>query len=853
MPGPPDLENYRRKRDFRRTPEPAGGSDGIGAGRAFVVQKHAASHLHFDFRLELGGVLRSWAVPKGPSLDPGTRRLAVLVEDHPVEYGGFEGTIPSAQYGGGTVMLWDHGTWTPEGDPERALRDGHLRFRLNGERMRGAWHLVRSTRGSAGGKEQWLLFKSDDEEAMPGKATELTDRAITSVTTGRSMEEIAAGADATWRPEVGTPRAATGREPAPRAAPKARFPATPRPQLATLAGRAPDDEAWVHEIKYDGYRLLALVRDGDARLITRGGHDWTARFPSIAQALALPGRNAVLDGELVVLDRGGASSFQALQNALRGDASGPLVFQAFDLLHLDGRDTRPLPLLERKALLRGLLQGAPADGAIRYSDHIVGRGAVFHRRACELGLEGIISKRADAPYREGRSRAWLKIKCLLRQEFVIGGWSEPRGSRTGFGALLVGVHDAAGGLRYAGRVGTGFDHAGLAALHPRLTRIERDSSPFVDHPARGRRRPAGVHWVAPELVCEVAFTEWTDEGVLRHPVFHGVREDRPAAEVVREAGSAPSPPPPSSPRRRPGPKGDAEVAGVRISSPGKVLVPVGGVTKLDLARYYEAIGEWILPLLRDRPLTLVRCPDGVGGECFYQKHGDGQFGDAVGRVSIPENDGEERVYTYVDSVAGLVSMVQMGVIELHTSNARRDRYERPDRFVIDLDPGPGVPWSRTVAAAFEVRALLEEVGLDSWVKTTGGKGLHVVVPVARHTPWDELKGFTRDLSETLDRRHPGAYVTKSTLAARKGKIFLDYLRNGRGATSIAAYCVRAKPSGAVSVPLRWSELTPRLDPDALTVERVRRRVARLRSDPWEGFLVSRQRITRAMREAARDS
>jgi bifunctional non-homologous end joining protein LigD len=872
------LAEYRRRRDFRVTAEPSGGAEAGAGAASFVVQKHAASHLHFDFRLELDGVLKSWAVPKGPSLDPAVRRLAVQVEDHPLEYGGFEGIIPEGQYGGGTVMLWDRGRWTPEEDPRQGLRRGHLRFRLEGERLRGGWHLVRSGEGGSGGKPQWLLFKGDDREARPGEGSALTERESTSVASGRTMDQIAAAGDAEWRSDAPPARAASRRprrplppdlrpEP-PEAAKRASFPSRPRPQLATLSDRVPDGDGWLHEIKYDGYRLLGLVRSGRARLLTRGEQDWTGRFPTVAAALAAVGGDAVVDGELVVFTPSGTTSFQELQNALGAGRERDLVFQAFDLLHLDGRDLRRAPLLERKEALRALLGEADPAGPLRYSDHVVGRGEAFHRRACEMGLEGIISKRVRAPYREGRAREWLKVKCLLRQEFVVGGWTEPKGSRTGFGSLLLGVHDADGRLVYAGRVGTGFRTADLRALHGRLLALERDASPFVDHGARGRR-PSGVHWVSPELVAEVAFTEWTGDGVLRHPTFQGLREDKPAAEVVRErpangqaaAGSETAPPAPRTgpvtTRRTTRPRGrgatDAEVAGVRLSSPGRVLFPVQGITKLDLARYYEAVGEWMLPHVRDRPLTMVRCPDGVTGECFYQKHGDEHFGDAVGRVTITETAGRERVYTYVDSVAGLVSMVQMGVVELHTSNARRDRYERPDRFVIDLDPGPGVPWERTVGAAFEVRSLLEELGLGSWPKTTGGKGIHVVVPLERRAGWDEVRRFTRALSLELARRHPGAYVTKATLSARRGRIFLDYLRNGRGATSIAAYCIRAKPTAAISVPLRWSELTARIDPDAYTPGRVRRRIARLAGDPWEGFRTARQRITRGMLEALRGS
>ena len=918
------LDEYKRKRDFRVTAEPEGHVHPEGDVLSFCIQKHAASHLHYDFRLELDGVLKSWAVPKGPSLDPSVKRLAVHVEDHPLEYGTFEGIIPQKEYGGGTVMLWDRGTWTPDDDAHKGYRKGHLRFHLQGERLSGGWHLVRSRRGEEGQKEQWLLFKEDDEVARPESAGTVTDEFMTSVDTGRTMEEIAADKDASWDSKApaaeamtrhGKPsksKADTGaKKPAAKSAAakssarakkaavspaagvpgakKAAFPKPFTPQLATLVDEVPAGDEWIHELKYDGYRLVAMVNKGKASLITRNGNDWTDRFPAVAAALrALPVGSAVLDGELVVLTPKGTTSFQALQNVMSSGGGGELVFYAFDLPYLEGMDLRASPLLARKEALRGLLK---ADGGIlRFSDHIVGAGAEFYRQACGLGLEGIICKRGDARYVHKRNNDWLKVKCLLRQEFVIGGWTEPRGSRSHFGALLLGVHNPKGDLVYAGKVGTGFDQSRLRDVFARLQKLERDDSPFVNHGRRGRKL-AGVHWIDPRLVCEIAFTEWTEEGILRHPVFQGMREDKNPRDVVREnaaalpagesaaaesdapkaagrtraaerAGeraqprdTAPAPRsrpvPPSTQRTSPrrGKGEDTEVLGVRVTSPEKVLFPARGITKLELARYYEAVAEWMLPYVQDRPLTLVRCPDGVGGECFYQKHGDKHFHESIGRTEIPENDGELKVYTYVDSAAALVGMVQMGVFELHTSNARRDNFERPDRFVIDLDPATDVPWARTVASAFQVRDRLAELGLDSWVKTTGGKGLHVVVPLARRASWDEIKDFTKAFSVDLSAHNPGKYLTKANIAARKGKIFIDYLRNGRGATAIAAFCIRSKPTGAISVPLRWDELSPALDPDSFTPEAVIRRLAKLKRDPWEGFYTSKQSITRTMRTA----
>jgi len=845
------LRDYQRKRDFRVTAEPRGTVAGGGERLSFVVQKHAASHLHYDFRLELDGVLKSWAVPKGPSLDPTVKRLAVEVEDHPVEYGSFEGTIPAGEYGGGTVMLWDRGGWTPDGDPRKGLERGRIRFTLDGERLRGAWSLVRSRRGD--GKPQWLLIKSADEHAAPDR--DGGDEDARSITTGRSMEEIAAGA----RPKRAARRkAAPAPEPAGDAIPgakRAALPDAPAPQLATLADAVPDGEGWLHEVKFDGYRLLATVRDGRATLVTRGGKDWTHRFATVAKALGgLAARDAVLDGEVVALAPDGTSSFQLLQNALRDRTEGGLVFYAFDLLHLDGSDLRGVALHRRKELLRGVMEGA--DGAtLRFSDHVRGSGAGFHREACRMGLEGIMCKEADAPYRGGRSKSWLKVKCGRRQEFVIGGFTDPRGSRKGFGSLLLGVYEG-DELRYVGKVGTGFDAAGLRAMHARLRRIETDASPFANHGVR--KRPAGVHWVKPELVCEIAFTEWTDDDILRHPSFQGLREDKQPTDVIREsAAPAPKPaaespgrrlaPPPSTLRRAKSAPGTAEVDGTRISHPGRVLFPDAGITKLELAEYFHAVAPWMLPHAGGRPLTLVRCPDGVGGECFYQKHVRDSFPAPVGRVDIAEESGEIRTYPYVDSAAGLVALVQMGVLELHSWGARIDRPERPDRFVIDLDPAPDVEWVRVVAAAREVRDRLAELGLRSFLKTTGGKGLHVVVPVDRRHGWDEVKDFTRALAADLAARHPGEYITKSTLAKRGGRIYIDYLRNGRGATAVAPFSVRNRPSAAVSLPIAWEELAPRLKPASFTPAAVLRRLARLGADPWAEITTIRQSITKGMR------
>jgi bifunctional non-homologous end joining protein LigD len=871
------LSEYRRKRDFRKTAEPPGAEHPSGSALAFVVQKHAASHLHYDFRLELDGVLKSWAVPKGPSFDPSVKRLAVHVEDHPVEYGDFEGVIPKGEYGGGTVMVWDTGSWEPQEDPHKGYRKGHLKFRLHGQKLHGGWHLVRSRRpDDDGGKEQWLLFKADDADARPESDGIVTEDETASAKTGRSIEEIANDADATWhsnRPVSGAakspaPSSAT-KKPAARTAAatavapgeiagarKAAMPSELLPEMTTPADEVPEGDGWLHEIKFDGYRLVVFLDGGQVRMLTRKANDWTARFQGLVDHFAaLPVDRAIVDGEVVIVAGDGTTSFQQLQNVLSSGRQDALVFYAFDLLYLDGYDLRGVPLIERKAALKRVMEGTKGD-RIRFSDHVEGHGDVFWTHACRIGLEGIVAKRADSHYVSRRTKDWLKVKCQRRQEFVIGGYTDPKGTRSGFGSLILGYYRD-GELVHAGRAGTGFTEPILRSLHRRLKKLEIDTSPFVDY---GRtRKPRDIHWVRPELVGEVAFAEWTDEGLLRHPTFQGLREDKPAAEVVREeAKSLPrtktsekekdaDPPAPSVSRRG---SRETEVAGVRLTNPDKVIDPASGLTKLALARYYEEVGEdWMLPYAADRPLSLVRCPDGIGNPCFYQKHADERFHKAVKVVKVEETAGEDRLYTYVDSVAGLVAMVQMGVLELHVWGSHRDDVDKPDLFVLDLDPGPGVSWERVVASTLSVRDQLAELGLQSWCKTTGGKGLHVVVPISRRLGWDEVKEFTRLFCAGMARKAPGEYITVSTLAKRKGKIFLDYLRNGRGATAISAFSIRSRPNAPVSVPLTWDELTPKVRSDQFTTAAVIQRLKRLTRDPWEDFWKTRQSITRAMRDA----
>ena len=615
------------------------------------------------------------------------------------------------------------------------------------------------------------------------------------------------------------------------------LPAWVAPQLATLVSGPPPGDGWVHEIKLDGYRILLRIERGRVKLLTRNRQDWTARFPAVAEAAAaLPVKEALLDGEIVALDRAGVSSFQALQQADQLEAGRSLVYVAFDLLFLDGRDLRPLPLLERKARLARLLKGR--RGRLRYAEHFDTPGQRVFDRACRLGLEGIIAKQKSASYRSGRGAAWLKVKCVARQELVIGGYTDPDGARAEFGSLLLGVHDRDGRLVYAGRVGTGFDQATLERLGARLRKLERRDSPFTPH---GPRPPARAHWVKPELVAEVAFTEWTRDGLLRHPAFQGLREDKPASQIVREASRTPRPA-----RAHPiagGSDGPVAVAGVTLTHPDRVLFRDQAITKLGLARYYEAVADWMVPHVADRPLSIVRCPEGERGACFYQKHAAPGVPKQVKRVRIRERGGGTASYLYVDDLPGVVALAQIGVLEIHPWGTRVERLERPDRLVLDLDPAPGLPWARVVEAAEEARALLKDLGLVSFVKTTGGKGLHVVVPLRPEAGWDALRSLGEGIGAEMTRRAPERYTINPLKAARRGRIFIDYLRNVRGATSVAAYSPRAKRGAPVSTPLAWSELSARTRPEAFTIETVPKRLATLRKDPWADFFSVDQAIT----------
>jgi bifunctional non-homologous end joining protein LigD len=852
------LEDYKKKRDFSKTPEPPGEARPTG-GNSYCIQKHAASRLHYDFRLEWGGVLLSWAVPKGPSFDPRDKRLAMHVEDHPVAYGSFEGVIPEGEYGAGSVVLWDRGTWTPVIEPGLALKKGELKFHLHGEKLTGKWALVRI---KGDNPRAWLLLKDKDEHARPAAELDIVSARPESVLSGRGLAEVAAERDRLWHSKVvgpggtvnpGGPAEGHGGAPL-RLADLAGAVRRPLPQtqplaLAMVVEAPPAGDDWLHEIKHDGYRIVVRIEEGEVRLISRNGKDWTKEFPQVARAVGrLPAGTALLDGEVAAVLPNGATSFQALQR--RAEGGTPLVYFAFDLLHLDGWDLREVRLDERKEVLRRVLESAPA--ALRFSDHVRGQGREFFENVLKAGLEGVVSKRAGAPYREGRGGDWRKAKCRLSQEVVIGGFTLASDGGGSIGALLVGFHED-GELVYAGKVGSGFNDRLLADLQHRLEVRRRKTPPLAGVPADLSR---DVQWVEPDLVAQVEFTQWTDEGRMRQPVFLGLRDDREARHVVRERpgtveGGGVDTVGAGRPwealrlhvNRTHAASGEevVDLLGVRLTHPDRVYYPGLGFTKLDLALYYVSIADAVLPHLAGRPLTLVRCPDGVGGETFYQKHPGFWTPPQVRRFAVP-GKGEE--YLFVDSVPGLVALAQAGILEIHPWNSRVARLEEPDQVIFDLDPDEALPFSRVATAARRLRTLLSELGLESFVKTTGGKGLHVCVPLQPEHGWEVLEEFTRAVAVRLAREEPQTFTANMAKAHRKGKVYVDYLRNVRGANAVGAYSTRAREGAPVSAPVEWNELDRLSGPTDLTVAEVPLRVLGFGSgaaDPWGRYLVVKQR------------
>jgi bifunctional non-homologous end joining protein LigD len=823
------LKEYAGKRDFARTPEPAGSAI-RGKGREFVVQKHAARRLHYDLRLEMDGVLKSWAVTKGPSLTVGEKRLAVRTEDHPIEYLDFEGNIPKGEYGAGSMIVWDRGGWEPDGDPQKGLTKGHLAFTLDGARLKGRWHLVRMRPRSGEKTESWLLIKSEDEFGRHIGDREITDEEATSHISGRTNEELAATGEIR-KDHAARVRAAKARKaflPNISKLSGARaglLPAFLEPSLASPCEKPPSGPKWIHEIKYDGYRMQARIDGRTIRLLTRKKLDWTERFLSIADALkALGLGSAWIDGEIVVADASGISSFNELQADLKAGRLDRFRYFVFDVLYCEGFDLTKVVLKDRKSLLQQLLAILPPGSSICFSEHLDVDGPTMLEHACRFGLEGIVSKRADLPYRSGRGDHWIKSKCLERQEFIILGYIPSTAASRSVGSLALGYHDNQK-LVYAGRVGTGWSQEQARSLRDELETIGATKPPFAKPLPVGTEK--GVRWVEPRLVCEIEYRGWTGDRLLRAAAFKGLRDDKSAEEIVLEA------PPKGSKSRVP-----LTPVGTRLTHPERILWNEAGITKQGLAEFYADIADWILPHVAGRPLSLLRCPSGTGAQCFFAKHPWQGLDKRVRRVDT----GDKEPMLAIDDLAGLISLVQAGVVEIHPWGSTIDHLEQPDRLIFDLDPGENVPWEVVIDAAYDVRDRLATLGLQSFVKTSGGKGLHIVAPIQPEAAWDEVKTFTKAVAGTMAKERPDRYVATVAKRARHARIFVDYLRNDRGATAVAACSTRALARASVSTPLNWEELSPGLRSDHFTVGNMLHRLSSLKRDPWQGFFKIRQRL-----------
>ncbi|TDH35119.1 DNA ligase D [Pseudohoeflea suaedae] len=844
------IREYNRKRDFDRTGEPRGksGRKEKPARLGYLIQKHDATRLHYDFRLELDGVLKSWAVTRGPSYNPEDKRLAVRTEDHPLDYGQFEGVIPKKEYGGGTVMLWDTGWWEPTEDPGKGLKQGKLKFRLHGERLSGAWTLVRMRRKEGEKRDNWLLIKERDEFA-DAEGDAILERETTSAATGRTMEDIAAGGGKrgkrVWHSEKSAKaNVQAGAIPAKKEQPKKPRSAKRKlgspdfvePQLATLVDEAPSGEDWLNEIKFDGYRLIVSVGKGGVKCYTRNGLDWTEKFPTIVEACdELDCRNALLDGEAVV--ESGGSAFSALQKAIK--SGGDISYFAFDLLELDGEDLRGKPLRERKEMLHRLI--ADTGGKLlRYSEHIEGRGEDMHARLCGWDQEGMIAKRADAPYRSGRGRDWLKIKCTRRQELVIGGFSPSDKVGRPFASILLGAYEGRT-LVYRGRVGTGFNEARMDELSALFGKRARKTSPFDAVPDDIAR---DASWLTPDLVAEIDFAEFTADGHVRHGVYKGLREDKEARDVVVEKKSKAPSTSAKNGGRNSGKSGDT-VAGVKISSGDRVVFDKGRITKLDIARYYGDVAEHLLKHAAGHPVSFLRAPDGDIGKTFFQKHAGEGFPDQIRRIPIRESSGKTADYMVLDEADDLAGAAQMGTIEFHIWGSAEDKLDKPDRMVFDLDPDEGLGFETVVRSAFEVRDVLEATGLKSVAMVTGGKGVHVVVPLERRADFDQVKTFAKALAGKLADAAPKRYTATMSKAKRKGRIFIDWLRNERGSTAIAPYSIRAREGGPVAVPVSWEELETLKSANGFHIDDVRERLES-GLDPWTEADGWSQSVTRKM-------
>lgn len=882
-----NIATYNRKRDFKKTAEPPGKVSAPSRGLPkFVIQKHDASRLHYDFRLEIGGVLASWAVPKGPSLDPGEKRLAVRTEDHPMEYGKFEGTIPEDEYGGGTVMLWDEGTYRPLGNAKDGLRKGDLKFELRGKRLQGSFVLARMRKRGDEKAENWLLIKHRDQAARPGSKDAIVKEFTDSVETERAMDEIADGA-AVWRsnrePDKTTKASGKRKDKAdgpPRktvrkvevsaleGARKGRMPAKLSPQLATLIDAAPEEKDWLSEIKFDGYRMVSRIDNGKVQILSRNGKLWTKKLPTLVKSLeTLNVDHAWLDGEIVVLDDNGRSDFSKLKDALGGADPRNVYYFLFDIMYLDGYNTMACRQEDRKRLLESALGPNPPP-FVKYSDHLAGLPERVQQRACEMHLEGIIIKDPDAPYRQDRTRAWLKLKCIQREEFIVIGYTDPAGTRAGLGALHLAYYDKEGDLHYAGGVGTGFKTSQLIAIEKQLSAHVRRIPPSIW--IHGEKPPKRMHWVKPQMVVETSYMEWTDGGAVRHAVFLGVRDDKEPLDVVRDPPTEavsrfsgggtiitarPAHPSPkkikSSEKKRPTAADLPKVIDnsrpddgrVRLTHPEKVLWPDQKLTKRDLYSYWERAAEHALPYIGARPLALVRTPDGIEGEKFFQK----RLSPGFPRQIFDLGD-ENAPAVALDSPEGFLALAQMAAIEIHPWGSTIDNVDIPNLIVMDLDPDEGLDFEDVVEAAHEVRDALATVGLKSWCKTTGGKGLHIVCPFEPELGWDDVKGFAKSIATAFTKSAPKRFTDELAKKSRRGRIFIDYLRSGRGATAIGPFSPRARPGATIAMPLTWRQVKPQLDPREYTVE-ASEKLLREGALAWKDFLTTKQRLTDKIRRA----
>ncbi|KQQ89242.1 DNA ligase D [Massilia sp. Leaf139] len=878
------LKLYKSKRDFSITSEPAeGGVPGKNA-LTFVIQKHWASRLHYDFRLELDGTMKSWAVPKGPSYDTHDKRMAVHVEDHPISYADFEGTIPEKQYGAGKVIIWDKGTWAPEGDPHEGYRKGNLKFRLHGHKMHGNWVLVRMKGRGNDKQEPWLLIKEKGDYARPAEEFSVVDEMPDSVKalpmpgTGDKVQgkAKAEGAEATAKagaaaktkaaakPAAKSARAAKAKADAAAAgaAGKARDASLPEgvveapppkefaPELATLVDAPPaNPEEWVFEVKFDGYRMLARIENGEVRLITRNNNDWTDKLRPLREEIERMGLpDGWYDGEIVVHDANGRPNFGLLQLAFDGSNRAQIVYFIFDAPYLGGYDLRKVALVERRALLEAALNTAKASELVRFSAEFGTDPEGLVAAACKIGLEGVIGKRRDSHYVSRRSPAWIKLKCGQRQEFVIVGYTDPKGSRKGVGSLLLATHDKEGVLRYAGNVGSGFNAESLRDITAKLKALDTDASPFPPRTVPGRKH----HWVRPELIAEVSFSEWTEAGAVRHPVFQGLRTDKPASGITREL---PTPVKEiemsdedegASSSEAPGMVEGTLPANLKITNGDRVVDEKSGATKMDVIRYYALVGNLMMEHLKGRPVSLVRAPAGIKGDLVFQKHADIKKLPGMKHMDQALDPDHPPMLT-VDNLAGILSAAQWNALEFHTQNAFGKSYDKPDRMVFDLDPGEGVEFAAMQEAGQVMRAFLEELGLPSFLKTSGGKGLHVVVPIKGGKDWDTVKGFSQAIVTHLAKTLPDRFSAKSGAKNRVGKIFIDYLRNGQGATTVSAWSVRARPGLGISVPLAWDELKTLKSSDQWNVQNAHTRLDQ-GNDPWEGYDKAAKTLTAAMKQ-----